>query len=123
MKAGLLLHSQPAMFHPCRAIAPSTFALIALAALVMAGCGSVREGFRGQATVAQIPAETTEHDCGRPPSDRSYVAACVSTGTRADTAIREVPHSTQVITRPVIEDQKALRLCDALRNVSGVQCR
>jgi iron complex outermembrane receptor protein len=38
-----------------------------------------------------------------------------------DTPIRDIPSSTHVITRPVIEDQKALTIGDALRNISGVQ--
>jgi len=52
------------------------------------------------------------------------VTTCVSTMSRdPDTPIRDIPSSTQVITRPVIEDQKALTVGDALRNVSGVQGR
>ncbi len=62
--------------------------------------------------------------CDQPARDRSYVAACVSTMSReSDTPIRDIPYSAQVITRPVIEDQKALTVGDALRNVSGVQGR
>lgn len=96
-----------------QAIAPPTFALIALAASVMTSCGSIREGNRGLATVAQTqtPTVAIKRDCDRPSS--SYVAACVSTGARPDTPIRDVPHSAQVIPRPVIDDQKAVRLYDA----------
>jgi iron complex outermembrane recepter protein len=43
-----------------------------------------------------------------------------STGTRTDTPIRDIPQSIQVVPRQVLEDQKTLRLVDALRNVSGV---
>ncbi|GKS56762.1 hypothetical protein YTPLAS18_02890 [Nitrospira sp.] len=38
-----------------------------------------------------------------------------------DTPIRDVPGSAQILNRQVIEDQRALRLGDALRNASGVQ--
>ena len=110
-----------AMFHSRHALTSSTCALVALAVSVMMGCGNVHEGSHGLKSVAQTAIETT--DCDRPPSDRSYVAACVSTGARSNTPILTVSHSTQVITRPVIDDQKAIRLCDALHNVSGVQCR
>ncbi|WP_298917439.1 TonB-dependent receptor [uncultured Nostoc sp.] len=43
-----------------------------------------------------------------------------STGTRTDTPIRDIPQSIQVVPRQVLEDQKTIRLVDALRNVSGV---
>jgi iron complex outermembrane recepter protein len=43
-----------------------------------------------------------------------------STGTRTDTPLRDIPQSIQVIPRQVLEDQKAIRLKDALQNVSGV---
>ncbi|MEO0767841.1 MAG: TonB-dependent siderophore receptor, partial [Cyanobacteria bacterium J06649_4] len=41
-------------------------------------------------------------------------------GTRTETALRDVPQSIQVIPQPVIEEQNALRLGEALRNASGV---
>ncbi|MBC1218645.1 TonB-dependent siderophore receptor [Nostoc sp. UCD121] len=43
-----------------------------------------------------------------------------STATRTDTPIRDIPQSIQVVPRQVLEDQKTVRLIDALRNVSGV---
>jgi iron complex outermembrane receptor protein len=43
-----------------------------------------------------------------------------STATRTDTPIRDIPQSIQVIPQQVLEDQKNIRLIDALRNVSGV---
>ncbi len=62
--------------------------------------------------------------CDQPLPDHSYVATCVSTTSRQpDTPIGDIPYSAQVITRPAIDDQKALTVGDALRNVSGVQGR
>ncbi|BCA56575.1 Ferrichrome-iron receptor [Nitrospira sp. KM1] len=51
---------------------------------------------------------------------KSYVAEEASTATRTDTPIRDVPQSIQVITRKVIEEQRAFRLAEGLQNVSGV---
>ncbi|MDN5941606.1 MAG: TonB-dependent receptor [Nitrospira sp.] len=51
----------------------------------------------------------------------SYVAEEASTATRTDTPIIQVPQSVGVVTQRVIEDQRAVRLQQALRNVSGVQ--
>jgi iron complex outermembrane recepter protein len=43
-----------------------------------------------------------------------------ATATKTDTPLRDVPQSIQVIPRQVIEDQKIIRISDAVRNVSGV---
>lgn len=91
--------------------------LIGLAVAMLVGC-------------AQLPSEqristsepTGEQACEPPVRERSYVAVCASmTSREPDTPIRDIPSSTHVITRPVIEDQKALTIGEALRNVSGVQ--
>ena len=49
-----------------------------------------------------------------------YVEPNTSTATRTDTPLRDVPQSIQVIPREVLEDQQAIELNDAIRNVSGV---
>jgi iron complex outermembrane recepter protein len=49
-----------------------------------------------------------------------YSASNASTATRTDTPLRDIPQSIQVVPKQVIEDQKLIRLSDALRNVSGV---
>ncbi|MBW4644151.1 MAG: TonB-dependent siderophore receptor [Goleter apudmare HA4340-LM2] len=43
-----------------------------------------------------------------------------STATRTDTPLRDIPANIQVIPRQVLEDQGAVRLDEALRNVGGV---
>jgi iron complex outermembrane receptor protein len=50
----------------------------------------------------------------------TYVAEEASTATRTDTPLIQVPQSVGVITRKVMEDQRAVRIEQALRNVSGV---
>ncbi|MEH2121077.1 TonB-dependent receptor [Nostoc sp.] len=50
-----------------------------------------------------------------------YNAPNATTATRTDTPLRDIPQSIQVIPQQIIKDQQAIRLTDALRNVSGVQ--
>lgn len=49
-----------------------------------------------------------------------YRVPSASTATRTDTPLRDIPQSIQVVPQQVLEDQKTVRLNDALRNVSGV---
>jgi iron complex outermembrane recepter protein len=51
---------------------------------------------------------------------RTYVAEEASTATRTDTPLIQVPQSVGVVTRQVMDDQRAIRVEQALRNVSGV---
>lgn len=50
-----------------------------------------------------------------------YRAHTTSTATRTDTPALQTSQSVQIVPRAVIEDQNALTLTDAVRNVSGVQ--
>jgi len=49
-----------------------------------------------------------------------YVVPDVTTGTRTDTPIMDIPQSIQVVPQQVIRDQGAISVREALRNVSGV---
>jgi iron complex outermembrane receptor protein len=51
---------------------------------------------------------------------RDYQVPDATTATKTDTPLRDIPQSIQVVPRQVIEDQKILRISDAVRNVSGV---
>ncbi|ULA62120.1 MAG: Ferrichrome-iron receptor [Nitrospira sp.] len=51
---------------------------------------------------------------------QSYVAEEASTATRTETPLIQVPQSVGVVTRKVMDDQKAIRVDQALRNVSGI---
>ncbi|MCC2642998.1 MAG: Ferrichrome iron receptor [Nitrospira sp.] len=91
--------------------------LIGLTVSMLAGCAQLPSEQRISTTEPGV-----EGACEPPVRERSYVAVCASTMSRQpDTPIRDIPSSTHVITRPVIEDQKALTIGDALRNISGVQ--
>ncbi|MDF5725100.1 MAG: TonB-dependent siderophore receptor [Rhizonema sp. PD37] len=50
----------------------------------------------------------------------AYNSSNASTATRTDTPLRDIPQSIQVIPATVIQDQGAVRLTEAVRNVSGV---
>jgi iron complex outermembrane receptor protein len=50
-----------------------------------------------------------------------YRAPETATGNRTATPSLQSPQSVQVVPRAVIEDQSALQLADAIRNVAGVQ--
>ncbi|MGH6908046.1 MAG: TonB-dependent siderophore receptor, partial [Aestuariivirga sp.] len=51
----------------------------------------------------------------------SYNVLDASTATKTDTPIFDTPLSIQVIPQQVLRDQQAVRLQDALKNISGVQ--
>jgi iron complex outermembrane receptor protein len=50
----------------------------------------------------------------------SYTRSTASTATRTNTPLIKTPISVQVIPRAVIEDQQAIQIEDAIKNVSGV---
>ncbi|WP_339650097.1 TonB-dependent siderophore receptor [Halopseudomonas pelagia] len=51
---------------------------------------------------------------------QGYRAKRSATGTRTDTALMQTPVSVQVVSRELMDDQQALSMNDALKNVSGV---
>lgn len=50
-----------------------------------------------------------------------YRATRSATGSKTDTALRDIPQSIQVVSRQVLQDQQVNNLGDALTNVSSVQ--
>ncbi|WP_424360197.1 TonB-dependent receptor plug domain-containing protein [Methylocystis parvus] len=56
-------------------------------------------------------------------SNSSYMVPYVTGPTGAKYSIMELPGSATVVSRQVIEDQRATTLGQALRNVSGVTVR
>ena len=51
--------------------------------------------------------------------ERGYATDEASSATRMPVPIQETPRSVEVVTRQVMEDQKLIRMSDALLNVSG----
>ncbi len=88
--------------------APIPFA----AALLCAGLTATLPA-QGQAQTLPSVTVTGERDDYRAPDS--------STATRTDTPALQTPQSIQVVPQAVIQDQNALTLTEALRNVSGVQ--
>ncbi|WP_051299929.1 TonB-dependent siderophore receptor [Methylobacter luteus] len=54
------------------------------------------------------------------PYNEDYYISNTSTATKTDTPIMETPMSVQVIPKQILKDQQAIRIKDALKNVSGV---
>ncbi|MDD5275192.1 MAG: TonB-dependent receptor [Methylovulum sp.] len=54
------------------------------------------------------------------PYNTSYNRSNASSATKTDTPIMETPISVQVVPRAVIQDQQAVQVGDAIKNVSGV---
>lgn len=54
------------------------------------------------------------------PYNPSYTRPNASTATKTDTPIMETPMSIEVVPSAVIQDQQAIQLGDAVKNVSGV---
>ncbi|NOU21386.1 MAG: TonB-dependent siderophore receptor, partial [Methyloglobulus sp.] len=54
------------------------------------------------------------------PYNKDYVIPNATAGTKTDTPIMETPLNVQVISKQVLKDQQAIRLDQALKNISGV---
>jgi iron complex outermembrane receptor protein len=50
----------------------------------------------------------------------TFSSDVATTGTKMEMALRDVPQSIQVVTRKVMDEQQAITLSEAVRNVSGV---
>jgi iron complex outermembrane recepter protein len=55
------------------------------------------------------------------PYNTDYNRPNATTATKTDTPIMETPVNIQVVTRKVLDDQQAITLQDAVKNVAGVQ--
>ncbi|MGX2041477.1 TonB-dependent siderophore receptor [Methylocaldum sp. MU1018] len=55
------------------------------------------------------------------PYNKDYAVLNAVTATKTDTPIMETPVSVQTVSRPVMDDQQAISVGDALKNVSGIQ--
>ncbi len=53
-------------------------------------------------------------------SNEAFTADVTSTGTKMEMPLRDIPQSIQVVTRKVLDEQQAITIADAVRNVSGV---
>lgn len=52
--------------------------------------------------------------------EEGYTVRRATSATRTETPLRDTPRSIQVVPEQVLEDQRAIRVGDALRNVAGV---
>ncbi|WP_255458602.1 TonB-dependent receptor [Nitrospira sp. KM1] len=91
---------------------------LAAGAAAAAAEGAATTGTANQKPV-KVPEIMVKDVRERDADTKSYVAEEASTATRTDTPVRDIPQSIQVITRKVIEEQRAFRLSEALQNISG----
>lgn len=77
-----------------------------------------------------LPKVTVEADAENPYDDPNWAADPYnpdysrpnsSTATKTDTPLFETPFSIQTVPRKVLQDQQAVRIEDAVKNISGVQ--
>lgn len=114
------------MPHPSLPLALSLTSSVVILSLGLAGCTATNERPPQQTLAAEErqPAAFPDQRCQAASRDRGYVEPCVSVNSRdPNTPVRDIPGSSQVINRQLIEDQRALTVGDALRNVSGLQGR
>lgn len=52
-----------------------------------------------------------------------YYTPTIKDAAGTPTPILQIPGNVVVVPQQVIQDQQAITVCDALRNVSGVTCR
>ncbi|BDR10922.1 TonB-dependent siderophore receptor [Comamonas thiooxydans] len=91
---------------------PVSLTILAAASLIAMATSAVAQESTVTSTLPAVTV-TGAPDDYRPPA--------TSTATRTDTPSLQTSQSVQVVPRAVIEDQNALTLTDAVRNVSGVQ--
>ncbi|BCA54546.1 ligand-gated channel [Nitrospira sp. KM1] len=83
---------------------------------------AVENGTTGQNAQkpVKVPEVVVKDTVSRDDDTRSYVAEESSTATRTDTPFIQIPQSVGVVTQKVIQDQRAIRMDQVLRNVSGI---
>ena len=91
---------------------PVSLTILAAASLIAMATSAIAQESTATSTLPTVTVTGTPDDY-RPPN--------TSTATRTDTPSLQTSQSVQVVPRAVIEDQNALTLTDAVRNVSGVQ--
>lgn len=88
---------------------------IAAAAFCLCSLAQAQTSEQPASLTQQLPAVRVEGQ------REDYRAPSTSTATRTETPNLQNAQSVQVVTRAVIEDQNALTLAEAVRNVAGVQ--
>jgi outer membrane receptor for monomeric catechols len=100
----------PAMKIPC---------LIWVVVALAIGSRAANAGPAARQTVK--PPSVSDGDPGNAPG--SYYSPTVRDPAGNPVPVMQIPGSIVVIPQQVIQDQQAISVCDALRNVSGVSCR
>lgn len=94
------------------------------AIVLLTASSSVHASLQDQSStsdVSVVASETSLAPVTVTASPDEYRSSETSTAMRTETPLLQTPQSVQVVPRAVIEDQNALTLSEAVRNVAGVQ--
>ena len=87
-------------------------------------CLAVVSAFvQAQPAHAESPTQLGAIDVKGAADAEPYTATKAASGTKTDTPLMETPVSIQVVSRAVMDDQKATTIKDVLENVSGVRAQ
>ena len=87
-------------------------------------CLAVVSAFvQAQLAHAESPTQLGAIDVKGAADAEPYTATKAASGTKTDTPLMETPVSIQVVSRAVMDDQKATTIKDVLENVSGVRAQ
>ncbi len=75
---------------------------------------------KNSAETTTLKAMTVTGNANKGDDPTAYKVTNASSATKTDTPIMDTPMSIQVIPKQVLKDQQALRIKDALKNISGV---
>lgn len=89
-------------------------ALASIPALAQAETVTVAQADAQEEALPEVTISAT------PDKDSAFRASKSSTANKFETDIRDVPQSVSIVTKELIESQRAFNLRDALRNVSGL---
>jgi len=85
-------------------------------------CGAALAAFAQSASAGQAPRHRHARIHASAPDNASYYVPYVADVAGNPVPIMQIPGSVTVVPRQVIDDQQAITVCEALRNVSGVFC-
>lgn len=89
-------------------------ALAAIPTLANAETATVAEEAAQDAVLPEVSVSVSKE------AEEKFRADSSSVATKTETALRDIPQSVSVVTKELIESQRAFNLRDALRNVSGL---
>jgi iron complex outermembrane receptor protein len=103
-------------------VKPLCAPVAALSLLTASSCLQAQDSAR-EINSSPQPAQLGVIDVQGSAESDPYTATKAASGTKTDTPLMETPVSIQVVSRAVMDDQKATTIKDVLENVSGVRAQ